>query len=223
MITSVPTVPSSGETSEYGHLQDSREIRREPSKGETFCTACAAQVLPDTATLNGTIRDLAPEVFDIVEERIRAIVRGTCDAHGATADVTIEPMYPVVVNHPQQTDIVKRVAKGLDRPVSEDGLPMLGAEDFAYFMDAKHGGVPGCFFLLGGFQERVTDLANFDPTVPGAFAKEGVLCRSNCMCHGTAYDFNDNVLPYAAKMYVRLIEARLGCALYDAHELDALL
>jgi len=42
------------------------------------------------------------------------------------------------------------------------------------------------------------------------------------MCHGTAYDFNDNVLPVAAKMFVRVVEARLGCALYDAGELDAL-
>ena len=31
---------SSGETSEYGHLQDSREIQREPSKGETFAPFC---------------------------------------------------------------------------------------------------------------------------------------------------------------------------------------
>lgn len=184
----------------------------------------ATNVLPDTATLKGTIRDLDPDVYDILEKRIRAIVAGTCAAHGASADVKIDGMYPVVMNHHEQTAIVERVAaETLGAPASSEGLPMLGAEDFAYFLDPKHGGVPGCFFFLGGREEEVGGLAAFDPTVPGAFAgKDGALRRSNCMCHGTAYDFNDNVIPGAAAMYVRLVETRLGCSLYGPGELDAL-
>ena len=38
---------------------------------------------------------------------------------------------------------------------------------------------------------------------------------------GTAFDFNDNLLPTAASFFVRLVEARLGCELYSAEELAA--
>ena len=39
------------------------------------------------------------------------------------------------------------------------------------------------------------------------------------MCHNTAFDFNDNVSPIAATFFVRLVEGRLGVALYDEAEL----
>lgn len=41
------------------------------------------------------------------------------------------------------------------------------------------------------------------------------------MCHGTTFDFNDNVLPRAALMFLRIVEDRFGLELYtqdcDAH------
>ena len=39
------------------------------------------------------------------------------------------------------------------------------------------------------------------------------------MCHNTAFDFNDNVSPLAATFFVRLVEERLGVALYEEAEL----
>ena len=51
----------------------------------------------------------------------------------------------------------------------------------------------GCFFFLGGYEANVQGLASY-----GAEA-----ARSNCMCHNTAFDFNDNVLPVAATFWVR--------------------
>ena len=45
--------------------------------GEVF------NVLPDTVTLTGTIRDLRPEVADLIYDRVRALVSGTCAAYGA--------------------------------------------------------------------------------------------------------------------------------------------
>ena len=188
----------------------------------------ASNVLPDTATLRGTIRDLDPAVFDKITSRIRAICHGVAAAHGATAALSVEGMYPVVVNHAPQTAVVERVAKGLGMDVSADGLPMLGAEDMAYLLDAAHGGKPGCFYFLGGQEDAVTGLATFVPNPDEAVdlfaAKQtgNVQKRSNCMCHATAYDFNDNILPHAARVYVKVVEARLGCSLFDAGELGAL-
>jgi len=123
--------------------------------------------------------------------------------------------------------------------VSAADLPMAGAEDFSYYLMPEHGGKPGCFFFLGGHEAGLGGLSALPPsTVPGAFATpaanaarrraaaEAALAasgalgqRTNCICHGTAYDFNDNAIPGAAAVWVRLVEARLGCVLYGDDEL----
>jgi hippurate hydrolase len=48
-----------------------------------------SNVIPDTATLTGTIRDFDAAVFATIDQRLRAVVNSTCQAFGATADVTI--------------------------------------------------------------------------------------------------------------------------------------
>jgi len=167
----------------------------------------ATNVIPDKVTLQGTTRDLSPETYDLIVERIRAIVDGTCAMFGAKGTIEMNPLYDVLVNHKEQTEVVQSLARrhfGEDR-VKEDGLPILGAEDFSYYLQK----VPGCFFFLGG-NERA--LRNWSQTgAPGE--------RSNCMCHNTAFDFNDNVLPIAAVFWVRLVEQRLGVSLYSDAEL----
>lgn len=138
----------------------------------------------------------------------------------------------MVFNHAASYDHVVAAAGDLGLPVSAAGLPMLGAEDFAYLIDEKMGGVPGCFFFVGGKEDAVTKLAALDVNLPEVCAKvpaakaakvgAASALRSNCMCHATAYDFNDNILPHAARVYVKVVEARLGCSLFDAGELGAL-
>ncbi len=116
----------------------------------------------------------------------------------------------------------------------------MGAEDFSYFMMPEHGGKPGCFFFLGGFEKEVGGFATYDLEFnPGAkrmclpcgkdetshqkkSEKKEPVFRTNCMCHATGYDFNDNLLPIAVRFWVRLVESRLGCSLYDAEELNAM-
>lgn len=116
-------------------------------------------------------------------------------------------------------------AKGLgaEAAVSADELPMAGAEDFSYFLMPEHGGRPGCFFFLGGQEESHAGLASLPPppdvAVPGAFAAAAAARRSNCICHGTSFDFNDNLIPPAAVLWVRLVERRLGVRLYGDDEL----
>ena len=47
-----------------------------------------------------------------------------------------------------------------------------------------------------------------------ACADAGASYRSNGTLHSTSFDFNDNALPVAAAMFVRLVEDRLGAELY---------
>ena len=70
----------------------------------------------------------------------------------------------------------------------------MGGEDFSYFIMPEQGGKPGCFFFFGGKEEALQ-----------AWSRGGDAsgARSNCMCHNTAFDFNDNLLPVAAVFWVR--------------------
>ena len=167
-----------------------------------------SNVIPDEVTLGGTIRDLKTSVFDTVCARMRTIVEGTCAAFGATATVKIDSAYPCVDNHAEQAQAVAECAArwlGADQ-VSSSGLPIMGGEDFSYFLHER----PGCLFFLGGHETALQGWSMGGD--PGG-------ARSNCMCHNTAFDFNDNLLPIAAVFWVRLVEARLGLELYTEDEL----
>jgi amidohydrolase len=157
----------------------------------TFHAGEAFNVLPDTAVLGGTVRALSDEAAALIESRIGALAEGIAAAHGCRAELVYTPMYPVVVNAPKPTQHLVRVASelfGADA-VNSDSLPMLGAEDFAYFLQHR----PGCFFFLGS-------------------AEDG---RSNSLCHATDYDFNDNLIAPGVALWFRLVEDRLGQSLRD--------
>eukprot|EP00160_Parvularia_atlantis_P001484 Unigene11184_Nuclearia_a/m.34211 Unigene11184_Nuclearia_a/g.34211 ORF Unigene11184_Nuclearia_a/g.34211 Unigene11184_Nuclearia_a/m.34211 type:complete len:409 (+) Unigene11184_Nuclearia_a:53-1279(+) len=147
-------------------------------------------VIPDKVALRGTIRDVNAGVYETIVQRVKQIVTATAEAHGCTAQITIKSTYPVLVNHAKETEHVVRVAKAAlgNDAVSSADLPKMGAEDFAYYLQHR----PGCFYFLGGGE-------------PG---------RLNAICHSTKFDFNDGILPISLKMYVRLVEDRLGVRLF---------
>merc|ERR1712039_935020 len=142
--------------------------------------------------------------------RFSEIVNGICKAYGCTADCNIQSLYPAIMNHAEQTTVVERCAARLTDPVSlkvkREGIPLLAAEDFAYYLKER----PGCFFFLGTQELLLRGLSTYngDDEAP----------RSNCICHGTTYDFNDNVLPRAVLMFVRIVEDRFGLELYSQDE-----
>src|SRR3954449_12060543 len=111
-----------------------------------FHAGNARNVIPQTAELHGTIRTLSPEVRKLVEKRVREVVAGVAQITGAKIDLVYERGYPVTVNHASQTDVATRVA----REIAGDGNvhetpPLMGAEDFAYMLEARPGGfVLGC-------------------------------------------------------------------------------
>ncbi len=156
----------------------------------TFHAGEAFNVIPDTAVLTGTTRALSEEVCDLIERRMGEVVTQVAAGMGCEGALDFVRMYPVLVNTPVETAHVERAARAVlgEGAVTSTNLPMLGAEDFAYFLQHR----PGCFFFLGGGE-------------PG---------RSNSMCHATDYDFNDRLLAPAIQLWVRLVEDRLGVELY---------
>jgi hippurate hydrolase len=68
--------------------------------------------------------------------------------------------------------------------------PTMGAEDFAYMLQAK----PGCYVFLGNGEG--------DHRAAG----HGL---GPCQLHNASYDFNDRLLPIGASYWVKLAEMGL--------------
>lgn len=107
----------------------------------------AGNIIPETAVLEGTIRTVSETTRATVHELIGRTIGGIAVAHGATAEVRIEPGYPVTMNDPAFTSFVRAVAGELigDGAVAEMPAPQMGAEDFSYVLQR----VPGAMAFLG--------------------------------------------------------------------------
>ena len=139
-------------------------------------------VIPQHAKLKGTARSLTPQVRELLQERIAAVIEGTAQLYGATAKITYSNGYPVVVNHERETafaaDVAREIA-GKDR-VDTALPPVMGAEDFAFMLNER----PGAFIFVGN--------------------------GDSAGLHHPAYDFNDETIPVGTSYWVRLAETALA-------------
>ena len=157
-------------------------------------TGEATNVVPDSCEIQGTVRTFTFEVLDMIEQRMQVIAEHTCAAFGATVEFKFKRNYPPTVNHPAETAFAREVMAeivGAEHVLEQE--PTMGAEDFAYMLQAK----PGCYAFI----------ANGD----GAHREMGH-GGGPCMLHNPSYDFNDDLIPLGATYWVRLAEKWLGQA-----------
>ena len=104
-------------------------------------------IIPETAFMKGTIRAVSEETRANVAALAHRVAEGIAAAHGATAEVEIEPGYPVTINDPAFAAFVSGVAEDLLGAAAVTPLPapIMGAEDFSYVL--QH--VPGAMAFLG--------------------------------------------------------------------------
>jgi len=147
-----------------------------------FRAGDARNVIPQTAEILGTARTLTAEMRDLVEQRVREIVAGVALQSGARITLNYERSYPVLVNHAAQVDVAARVAAEVTGAanVSSEIPPVMGAEDFAYMLEAR----PGAFIFIGN--------------------------GDSAGLHHPAYDFNDEAIVYGASYWARLVETQLA-------------
>jgi hippurate hydrolase len=139
----------------------------------------AFNIIPETATLAGTVRTLDERVRGIVQLRLEAIAEGTAAAFGAKASVRYERFVPVTVNDAAKTELAIRVAREVVGPanVRDNVSPSMGAEDFAHMLKAR----PGAYILIGN--------------------------GPSAGLHTPGFNFNDAALPYGISYLARLAEA----------------
>jgi amidohydrolase len=124
----------------------------------TLTSGTVHNVIPETATLSGTLRTISEETRARVQGELISLLEGLARAHGLGAKVEWEPGYPVVVNDPRMAQFALRTAGdvlGTDRAI-EMPQPVLAAEDFAYVLQE----VPGAMLFLAagppGVEEPAT-------------------------------------------------------------------
>lgn len=108
-------------------------------------------IIPETASLLGTIRTLSPRQRENVATELKRLGTGIAAAHGASADVRIEQGFPVTICDGRAVSFGQSVVEGLFGEAAWRTLdtPIMGAEDFAYVLEK----VPGAMFFLGASHE----------------------------------------------------------------------
>jgi amidohydrolase len=106
-----------------------------------------ANVIPNEATLLGTVRSLDPDVNQGLPERLERVVAGVCQATRARYTFEFVRGYPAMVNDEAFTrQAIESVTAVLGEPaIAHIPTPQLGGEDFAFFAQR----VPSLMFRLG--------------------------------------------------------------------------
>lgn len=139
----------------------------------------AHNVIPQKVEMLGTIRSMDMQIRELLIERIEQLSTHTAESFGAIAKVKIETGYPVMINSKSETEFAAAAAKQVSSHVDEDMDMVMGAEDFAFMLNAR----PGAYILLG----------NGD-TAP---------------LHHPEYNFNDDAIPTGCSWWVEIAESRM--------------
>ena len=135
-------------------------------------------VIPETATIEATIRAISERTRAKVRDGIRRVAEGVAAAHDAGVTVDFADGYPVTVNDVQAADFAIDLAAdlvGADKVVRMPN-PVMGAEDFSYVLNR----LPGAMLFLGGTHE------GRDPATAPANHSNRVLFDDSAMLTGAA-------------------------------------
>lgn len=106
----------------------------------------APNVIPAQASLVGTVRTHSPAITDDFEKHTTQLAQSIADAHGLTAGVTLERLYPPTINNDERAqDTLATLADHFGQQrVQVMPNPLMGSEDFSLVLE----NVPGCFYFL---------------------------------------------------------------------------
>lgn len=139
-------------------------------------------VLPGEVSIEGTVRCSSVEACEILPDKIEEFVKDVCKIHGCDYEYKFNHGYPVTMNDPKLTKLVK---KSIINSMGEDSLiemdnPDTGGEDFSFF--AKE--VPSCFMFLGCKSEKNED---------------------TCILHNSKFNCDEDCIKIGIKTMVNIV------------------
>lgn len=137
-----------------------------------FNAGTARNIIPDTATIAGTLRTLKHDTRSYLMTRIDTVLQAIGSAHGVDVRVHWKIGTPPVVNN---NAVINHIAGHVSSPAVGGTVtwldePTMGAEDFAHYLEH----------------------------VPGAMLRLGTDCPYHL--HTPKYDFGDDALAYGIRL-----------------------
>ena len=143
----------------------------------------AVNVVQSELTMSGTVRTFLPEIRDLAEANITAMVNGIAAANGCEAELVYDRIIGSVINAEEQTEAAMAATREL---LGEDHVkvirPFMSSEDFSRYLNV----------------------------VPGSIIRVGIRDDEHCVSlHHQKMDFNDDVLPVAVSVGANMAVTRL--------------
>lgn len=132
-----------------------------------FDAGVRSNIIPEEATLIGTIRTLDTGMQAKIHEDISRVTSNIAEAYGAEVDIEIGIGYPVTYN---DIELTAKMAKTLERS-SEQAIvvdAVTGAEDFSFFAQQ----VPGLYYFVGGMPKDMKPSEAASHHTPDFFIEE---------------------------------------------------
>ncbi|MCL9780640.1 M20/M25/M40 family metallo-hydrolase [Vibrio sp. S4M6] len=143
--------------------------------------------IPGNVVIKGDTRSYSKEIQALLEERIRTIVKGVCEAHNASGTVSYTHEFAPTVNTQEYVSLAVEAAVQVvgKENVEDDIQPMMISEDFGAFLQK----VPGNFVFFGnGIQKG----------------------QGGTPLHSAHYDFNDELLVVGANYFATIAKGALS-------------
>ena len=166
-------------------------------------------VIPETAVIRGSVRTRSPAVRELIEQRFCQLTQLIAEAFGAKVTIDYRTTYPSCINDKEQTAFACEVAEtifGSDRVLQNMQLEGMGSEDFAYMLQQR----PGCYLIIGAEPVPSGEDPRAGKNIQDIADQEYFEIEGACMLHQPDYDFNDDIIPHGASLFVRLAEKYLS-------------
>ncbi|MEE2783118.1 MAG: amidohydrolase [Pseudomonadota bacterium] len=149
-------------------------------------------IVPETASLSGTIRTFDPDVRLSIHEKIYRIATNIGEAQGAQVTVEIDQGVPVTFNDAVLTE---QMVPSLRRVYGAENVFMsgriTGAEDFSFYQEK----IPGFFFFIGGRPPEVPPEKAIPNHSPYFYADESALLPGVKAMSHLAVDYLRQIAP----------------------------
>lgn len=145
-----------------------------------FHAGAAYNVIPQEATISGTVRFFRTETAEMVRKRMRDLAAGMARAYNIEIDVEIREIFDVLVNDEDLSHVMLDIASDV---VGEDNT-MVGTER----------------------RTGSEDFADMLRVVPGAYCTVGH--AGTTPLHNEGFVLDESILPVGASIYAKLIEKR---------------
>ncbi len=139
-------------------------------------------VIPESATLSGTVRTFHQSVQEKIISQFTRIVEAICTAYGAAAEINYQMRYPSTINTVKETENALLAAMDTvgNGNIIHNFPASMGSEDFSFLLNESK----GCYISIGN--------------------------GDSASLHNPYYNFNDEILTIGVSYWVKLTQMQLS-------------